>query len=152
MQHQFENLRKSRLLQLKLIDGLSIDQLNAIPDGFKNNIAWNIGHLVVTQQLLCYKNSGLPCKVSDEMIELYKKGSVPSVPVTSEEFEKIKTLFIDVVSQFEADYNAGVFKNYTSYTTSVNITLTDIDTAIDFNSFHEGIHLGVLLAIRKLVK
>ena len=152
MRHHFENLRKSRLLQLKVIDGLSIEQLNTIPSGFRNNIVWNIAHLVVTQQLLCYKNSGLRCNVSDEMIEQYKKGAVPSGPISLEAFEEIKSLFISLVSQFEADYTAGLFKTYTSYTTSVGITLVDIDTAIDFNAFHEGIHLGVLLAMRKLVK
>ena len=68
MNHQFVNLSKGRTLMLKIIDGLSIEQLNAIPEGFKNNIAWNIAHLVVTQQLLCYRLSGVPCLISDEMI------------------------------------------------------------------------------------
>lgn len=152
MHHHFENLRKSRLLQLKVIDGLSIEQLNTIPSGFKNNIVWNIAHLVVTHQLLCYKNSGVPSKVSEEMIAQYKKGTVPNGPITSEAFEEIKSLFISLVSQFESDYKSGLFKTYTPYTTSVDITLIDIDTAIDFNAFHEGIHLGVLLALRKLVR
>ncbi|WP_139957072.1 DinB family protein [Flavicella sediminum] len=151
MKHQFTYLNKGRALMLKLIDGLTIEQLNNIPKGFKNNIAWNIGHLVVTQQLLCYKLSGLPCAISEEMINAYRKGAAPEKVITAEEFDEIKALFVSLPVQFEKDYEAGIFKDYNEYTTSVDVTLSDIVSATGFNTFHEGIHLGVILALRKLV-
>lgn len=151
MKHNIESLSKGRALMLKLIEGLSIEQLNKIPEGSKNNIAWNIAHLVVTHQILCYKFSGLPCAVSDEMIDLYKKGTVPVKDVTTEEFETIKELFLSLPVQFEKDLNAGIFVDYTEYTTSVNVTLSDIESAATFNLFHEGIHLGAILGLRKQV-
>ena len=155
MEVQFTNLRKGRALTLKVIDGLTIEQLNTIPNGFKNNIAWNVAHLVVTQQLLCYRISGIPCLVSEEMIAKYRKGAAPSEEasekITESEFEAIKALFTSLPLKLEEDYKRGLFKEYSSYTTSVGVTLTDIDSAIQFNSFHEGIHLGVLLAMKKLV-
>lgn len=151
MEHVFDGLSKGRVLMLKLIDGLSIEQLNKIPEGSKNNIAWNIAHLVVTQQVLCYKLSGLACLIPDEMIGLYRKGTAPVNEVTKEEFDEIKELFISLALKFEEDYKKGVFQNYTEYTTSVNVTLTDIKSAATFNLFHEGIHLGALLGLRKLV-
>ncbi len=155
MQEQFTNLNKGRALMLKVIDGLSMEQLNTIPKGFKNNIAWNIAHLVVTQQLLCYRNSGLACSLSEEMISAYKKGAAPTFgedgKITEAEFENIKELFVSLPLKLEEDYKKGLFTAYISYTTSVGVTLTDIESAIAFNSFHEGIHLGVLLGMKKLV-
>ncbi len=151
MKHTIESLSKGRILLLKLIDRLTIEQLNKIPEGSKNNIAWNVAHLVVTQQLLCYKFSGLSCLISDEMIGGYKKGTAPVKDVTVEEFEKIKELLISLPTQFEKDYNAGKFVYYSEYTTSVDVTLSDIESAATFNLFHEGIHLGAILGLRKLV-
>ena len=148
---QFDILRQSRKLILKIIDGYSIEQLNLIPKGFKNNIAWNVAHLLVTQQLLCYNLSGLPMYVSEEMVALFKKGTTPEKAITSIEFEKIKEQFISIIDQFEKDYKEGVFKDFNEYTTSVNVTLKDIDSAIAFNDYHEGIHLGIILSLRKLV-
>ncbi len=149
--NQFNILRQSRKLIFKIIDGYSIEQLNFIPNGFKNNIAWNVAHLIVTQQLICYNLSGLPMHVTKEMVNLYKKGTVPEKEISSLEFEKIKEQFISIVDQFEKDYKEGIFKDFNEYTTSVNITLSDIDSAIAFNDYHEGIHLGIILSLRKLV-
>lgn len=151
MNYPFEILKKNRALILKITDDFTLDQLNKIPNGFGNNIIWNMAHLAAIQQILCYKLSGLPMHVSDDMAAKYMKGSRPNVDVTQEEVDEIKELFISLPNQFEKDYNANVFKEYEAYTTSLNVTLVDIDTAIAFNNFHEGIHLGVILALKKLV-
>lgn len=151
MNHQLDILTKSREFILKLIEGFTIDQLNKVPNGFNNNIVWNIGHLVVTQQLLCYKLSELPMAVSENMVLKYKKGTAPQGVVSNDEFEDIKKLFLNLTKQFEFDFSKGIFTSYQTYTTSVDVTLTDIDSALAFNNYHEGIHLGVILGLRKLI-
>lgn len=150
--NQVDVLVKGRALMLKLIGDYSLEQINKIPEGFSNNIGWNVAHLVVTQQLLCYKFSGLKVAVSKEMIERYKKGTAPNgYVIAQEEWTLIKDLFVQLPVQLEKDYNNKLFASYSEYTTSVDVTLDSIEKAIDFNNFHEGIHLGVLLTLRKLV-
>lgn len=151
MEKQLEILKKSRLLILKVIENLSIEQLNKIPEGFNNNIAWNISHLMVTQQLLCYKLSGLDCLISNEIIEKFQKGTSPNQFISSEEFSTIKELFLQLPNTFEEDFLQGKFKNYINYTTSVNVTLSSLNDAVIFNLLHEGIHLGIILQLKKLV-
>ncbi len=151
MNKQFEILDANRILILKIIEGLSIDQVNEIPKGFKNNIVWNVAHLVVTQQLLCYEKSGRSVLVSDQMIAAYKKGTVPNGVVSHEEFEQIKQKFIELPGVFRKDFESNLFKGYDSYTTSANVTLNNIHDALEFNSFHEGIHLGTIMSLKKLV-
>lgn len=151
MNKNFDTLKKSRILILKIIEGLSIDQLNKIPEGFKNNIAWNIAHLVVTQQLLCYKLAGLKCLISDEMITSFEKGTAPTYTISEAEFKEIKTLFLALPEKLTADYEKGIFTEYNEYTTSVAVTLKNINDALTFNLLHEGIHLGVILQLKKFV-
>ncbi len=148
MEKQFEILKANRLIILKVIENYSLEQLNKIPHGFKNNLAWNIAHLVVTHQLLCYKLSDLPLQIPNEMVEKYQKGTIPKSDVTKHEFDTIKTLFLSQVDKFEEDYNNNVFKTYSSYLTSPKVALNNIDDAIHFNNFHEGIHLGYILALK----
>jgi len=151
VQKHFEILKKSRQLILTIIKDLTIEQLNSIPSGFRNNIAWNIGHLVVTQQLLCYKLSGLKCAVSEEMITNFQKGTTPPYFIHSAEFKDISTQFLQLPEKLEQDFKDGIFKNYKEYKTSVHITLNSIGDGIVFNSYHEGIHLGIILQLLKLV-
>ena len=151
MNKQFEILKKSRALVLKKVDNLSIEQLHKIPEGFKNNIAWNVAHLVVTQQLLNYKLSGLNCLASDELIETYKKGTLPTETFSEEEFEEVKELLVGLPDTLQEDYEAGIFTEFNAYETSLGFTLDSIETAISFNNLHEGIHLGTIMALVKLV-
>ncbi len=151
MKTQFDILKKSRQLTLKAINGLTLEQLHTIPDGFKNNIAWNVAHLVVTQQLLQYKLSGLDCLVPDDLIEAHRKGTFPAKTFTEEEFEEVTDLLIGLPDTLEEDFNEGIFENYNAYETSTGFVLNSFETAIHFNNYHEGIHLGVILAIKKIV-
>tara|TARA_B110000211_G_C13711318_1_gene391860 strand:- start:87 stop:542 length:456 start_codon:yes stop_codon:yes gene_type:complete len=151
MKIQFDILRKSRGLVLKELGGLTLDQIHQIPEGFKNNIAWNVAHLVVTQQMLHYKLSGLNCLCPDDLIDGYKKGTAPTKTLTEEEFEEVKELLLGLPDTLEEDFEAGIFENYNEYPTSTGFVLTSIETAIAFNNFHEGIHYGIIRAIKKFV-
>ena len=151
MNKQFEALKKSRELVLKKIEGLSIEQLHKIPEGFNNNIAWNVAHLVVTQQLLHYKLSGLNCLVSDELIEKYKKGTVPTETFSEEELEEVKELLLGLPDTLKEDFEAGIFTEFNEYKTSTGFVLDSVKTAITFNNLHEGMHLGIIMALTKLV-
>ncbi len=151
METHFNILRVTRNNQLNLLNGLSLEQINLIPQGFKNNVAWNIAHNIVVQQLLIYRLSGVDVRISEEMINRYKKGTEVNFVINTSELEEIKGLLIKTVDWLEEDYNAGVFKGYTEYTTSYNITLNSTEEAIAFNNTHEGLHLGYAMALKKLV-
>mgnify|MGYP001547449540 CR=1 FL=1 len=151
MKTQFDILRKIRELVGKVINGLTLEQLHAIPEDFKNNIAWNVVHIVVTQQLLHYRLTGKDCLVSDEWIELYRKGTAPTKVMSQEEFDEVLALLKALPDTLEEDYNAGIFTEYTEYPTSTGFVLDSIDTAISFNNMHESLHLGVIMSLKKLV-
>ena len=149
MNWAFEITYKNRKIMASFLDAFSLDELNKIPNGFNNNIFWNIAHLVATQQLLVYGLSGLPMHVSDEFVEKYRKDSKPNSNTSQEEVDEVKDLLFSTLDKTKEDYHNGVFKDYKSYTTSTNSTLTTVEQAMEFNNFHEGIHLGYILAMKK---
>ena len=59
MDFTFQVLNNIRGIFKKIIENNSLKDLNKTPNGFNNNIIWNIGHVVVSEQLLAYKLSGL---------------------------------------------------------------------------------------------
>jgi hypothetical protein len=151
MQQTFDITRTSRKMVAPFLENYTLEQLNKIPDGYSNNLIWNIGHIVVVQQLLVYKLSGLPIAVSDEMIAKYMKGTKPEHIATQAEVDEIKALLFKTIDQTEADYNDKKFINYQEYLTSTGLVLKSTEEAMAFNNFHEGLHIGIMMSIRKFV-
>ena len=151
MNQLFTITETSRNMVSKILENHSLVQLNKIPEGFSNNLIWNIAHIVVTQQLLVYKLSGLPTVVSDEIIEKYKKGTKPEHDATQSEVDEIKSLLFITIKKTKEDYDNGIFKNYNEYPTSTGFILNNVEDAMAFNNFHEGLHIGILMSLRKFV-
>lgn len=143
---------QNRKILSKYLSELTDNQLYTIPKGFNNNIWWNIAHVVVTQQLLVYGLSGLPLNIDKEIVDSYRKGTYPKEKPNSEEVETIKKLLFVLPEQTREDYESNVFKSFKSYTTSAKVTLTNVNDAIAFNVFHEGLHLGSILALVRAIK
>jgi hypothetical protein len=153
MDFTFEILKNTRAIFSKIIETYPLKDLNKIPKGFNNNIIWNIGHIVVTEQLLAYKLSGLETSLSDTLINKYRKDSKPLGDVTQNEVNEIKALLFSTIEKTQTDYNNVVFKNYNAYTVSTTgNTLTNIDEALQFVLTHEGIHYGYILALIRAIK
>ncbi|WP_264553107.1 DinB family protein [Flavobacterium sp. N2038] len=151
MNSVFEVQKTIREILLKILDNHSLEQLNKIPEGFSNNLIWNVAHCVASQQVLIYKLSGLPTMVSEEFIAKYRKGTKPEGDVSQAEVDEIKTLLSSTFLQTINDFEKNIFVNYTEYTTSLGYTLKNIQGALDFNNYHEGIHTGIIMGIRKFV-
>src|SRR4051812_41978475 len=107
MEKQFEIIRKTRGMLLSIVEGLSSDQLNKIPEGFNNNIVWNTGHIVAAQQGICYRRAGLPLVIEGTMFEKYKPDSKPQGKASEEEVAQIKELLFSTIDNLQRDYERG---------------------------------------------
>ncbi len=128
---------------------LSLDQLNLIPTGFNNSVAWNMGHVLATQQVLLYGLSGLPTRVEGHWVERFRKGTRPDQPVSPQELDQLIDLLDQSVAWAKEDFERGVFTEFRPYTTSFGVQLTNIDEAVAYNNLHEGLHLGYVMAMKR---
>lgn len=151
MQQQLEITKTSRTIVSKFLENYTLDQLNKTPEGYSNNLIWNIAHIIVTQQLLVYKFSGLPMLVSDELVEKYKKGTKPEQGATQAEVAEIKSLLFSTIEKTKEDFDNTIFKSYTEYPTSTGFVIKNVDGAMSFNNFHEALHIGIMMSIRKFL-
>ncbi|HVS92360.1 MAG TPA: DinB family protein [Mucilaginibacter sp.] len=151
MNPQIDTLKKIRAFLLEGIKDLTTEQLNKIPEGFNNNIIWNLGHLVAAQQGMCYKRANLAPHISDEFWEKFRTGSKPSSYIGADEIAKIKNLLLHTMDELDADYNKGIFGNYTAWSTRYGVEIPSIEDALKFLPFHEGLHTGVISTMRKLL-
>lgn len=151
MEATFKILETNRNIYLKFLYDYSLEQLNRIPEGFSNNLIWIIGHIVVAQQGLVYRLSGLPTCISAEMTEKYKNGSKPDGKITQQEVDEIRKLLLSLPEQTKADFEAGKFQHFNEYQTQTGFHLGSFKDAMEFNNYHEGLHLGMMMQIRKFI-
>ena len=151
MESTFRTWETNRNIYLSFLENYNLEQLNTVPEGFSNNLIWNIGHIIAVQQGLVYSLSALPINISEEMKTTYQKGSYPTGNTTQAEVEEIKHLLISLIAKTKQDYADGKFISYNEYTTSTGFTLKSSEEAMEFNNYHEGIHLGCMLNIKKFI-
>lgn len=151
MNTTFEINQASRNSLLKFLENYTLEQLNTIPEGFSNNLIWNIAHIVVVQQMLVYNLSGLPMMVSAEMVDRYKRGTKPEHNVTQAEVDEIKSLLFTTLEKAKKDFSDEIFQNYTAFTTMTGFHVTSAKAAMEFNNYHEATHLGIMMQIRKFI-
>lgn len=152
MKNLLELTLKTRKAFYNILKNTPREELLKIPDGYNNNIWWNIAHIVSTQQALVYGLSGRQILIPQELKDNFKKGTVPDGSATDAEIEQVKGLLFSTIEKSIEDYENGLFKNFKEYPTSAGITLMSLEDAISFNLFHEGLHLGTIFSLQKAVK
>lgn len=151
MEATFRIWETSRSIYLKFLENYSLEQLNTIPAGMSNNLIWNIGHVIVSQQKLVYALSGLPMYIPDSLFEKYQNGSRPDGKTTQVEVDEIKKLLSEMVEKTKSDFENGIFKEFHPYKTKTGFYLGTLKEAIEFNNYHEGIHLGIMMSVKKFL-
>jgi len=133
-----------------LVKDLTQEQWFAQPEGFANNIAWNIGHLVMAQQGLVYARLGLQANFPKGATAMYSPGTSPadweSQPNTGELLQQ----FIDNAQKMADDVAAGLFDNLELPEESPipqTAPAESVEHAMIFNQHHEGMHLGVIVSL-----
>ena len=149
MNFHFDNHQQIRKNLFDVLKNTSKKDLLTIPDGFNNNIYWNLAHCVATQQLLCYYLSGNSFRIDKYWVENYKKGTFAKFEVSDSELEDLGFLLKETAKVMVKDFDNGYFTEYTPYQTSFGIDLKNINDAIVFNNLHESLHFGYILAQRR---
>ncbi|MGB5359444.1 DinB family protein [Eudoraea sp.] len=151
MEKIFDITLQNRKILYKILKRTPPELLFEIPEGYRNNIWWNIAHIVATQQILVYKFSNLPTRIDDSLVQKFRKGTLPDISPTDEELDHIAAFLLSTAEWAQEDYENGVFKEYNEYKTSTKVILRNVEDALSYNLYHEGLHLGVILSLEKIL-
>lgn len=138
-------------LLMRSIDGLSDAQLTTVPAKMKNNILWNAGHVAQVMTSLVHRPAGRDMIVPKEWAPMFKNGSSPAdwaaVPNCAEVVETLK----GAVPKALEDLKSGALDAYNAFDLFPGFRIASAENALIFHAFHSGIHLGMILNLKKLV-
>ena len=153
MTKQFDILRMYRAGLLNIVKDLPIEMLNEIPKGFNNNLIWNLGHVLVTQQMLCYRLPQLPMALAleEDFIKRYVRGTKPETFIEEVEINFITEALMKTLETMENEHQQGFFNDYKPFNLRANLELTTVNDAFLFNLSHEALHYGAAIALKKIL-
>lgn len=145
------NFRKYLLTQ---INGLSVEDLNYVPENHNNNIIWNLGHLNAVVQALCYRSSQLPLRIDDPYFASFLPGTSPNHYIVLTEIDIIKQQLITSIAGLNKDLEKGLFTTYhpvEKVKTVYDIDITTIDDALKYIIHHEGVHYNAIMQLKRII-
>ncbi|MDR6551542.1 DinB family protein [Paenibacillus qinlingensis] len=145
---QLEFIRKSTI---KAVEGLSEDTIDAMPEGFNNNIRWNLGHIIFVQEKFAFHFIGEPLQVPENFERLFAKGTKPAD--WNEELPSLETLLALLVEQpkriqsiLHDRLDESVAK---PFTTGNGLLLTTIGEFLNYTLYHEGMHFNSITLLKR---
>lgn len=147
MNQYLEKLQQNRNAILEMTNALSVEQFNFIPEGYHNNIIWNLGHMITVSENLLSKNSDFVLPVHKFDITLFGKNKKPERPVSSEEISLIKEALLQTVRLFEQSAHIDDSRTMEIGGGSQKITVG----VLQFLLFHDGMHINTIEKLLQLV-
>lgn len=155
---QFETLKSQTMITRGKIASLAranSARADVIPAGWNNNLRWHIGHLVVTPRRLTSLMLGEPLGLPEEYNAWFAKGTGPrdwgSAPVPP--LEQLVAEMTTEMDKVFAEMAPRLSERYPQdYETTVGIVLRSPGDGLTMSFLHDGIHLGLLLALNRALK
>ena len=120
------------------------------PEGFTNNVAWNVGHLVLAQQGLCYQRCGVTPPIGmeklGEMRKMYGGGTSPADWDENPDTDELLKMLTELPAHMTEDIAAGKFDGYEKPEPQEGRfpPPDSVLHAFIFNQYHEGLHAGTI--------
>lgn len=135
----------------KSCDGLSDAQLLKTPPGLRNNILWNMGHLIVDNSDMLYRPAGLEPPHPESFTPRFAAGTSPGEWPEPPSPAAVKSVFADLPRRLKDDVASGRFQSFKATAVVSGWPVNDFDETLVYVAVHTGIHLGVIMTLRRLV-
>ncbi|MCF2943307.1 DinB family protein [Paenibacillus tarimensis] len=148
MEHYlFGQMAFVRSQTLRAAGAVTEEIADQIPEGFRNSIRWNLGHIYVIAERFYFQYLGLPMRMPEGFRDQFDNGTSPlnqspaSVPSLAEltellgnQEERLRQLLSNRMQE----------QLVPPFTTSLGLTLGTPEQFVSFTLFHEGMHLATI--------
>ncbi|MGI8384121.1 DinB family protein [Robertmurraya sp. P23] len=150
----FKQLRFVRDNTIGHVAEMNDESSLSIPEGFNNNIKWNLGHIYVVQEKFAFHFTGEEMKIPDQFTELFSPGTKPRD--WGEEVPPIHELILLLENQVRRIEQVLKFRIKEAveqpYTTSTGLTLSTVEEFLSFCLYHEGMHFDTIKSIKRIIQ
>ena len=147
----FNQLKVVRTNTVDLVKGLSEGQVNSVPEGFNNNILWNLGHIYLVQELFAFAFIPEPMLSPDGFSDLFGRGTKPSDwKVQPPTLPELIQLLEDQTSRIEEKLNSRLDEVVAKpFAMPSGLILKTVGEFLTFSMYHEGMHFQTINILKR---
>lgn len=147
----FQQLRFIRMRTLAALDATSEEMADVMPEGFANNIRWNLGHIYVTQEKLAYSFLNESPYLPDHYLDLFNARTNPTMwEVEAPSLSSLRSLLAEQLDRLEETFRGRLSeKGEKPFRLGENFEFTTLGEVLSFMSWHEGLHQGTITSLKR---
>lgn len=131
-------MRTYRMELLQLAKSFTEEEADIIPQGFRNNLRWNLGHVFLDQFLWIQALTKEEAPIPNGFKNWFSYGTTPT------DFTANTPAFTHLLSLLQAQ-PGQIFERYAA----IDMGMETIEQVLIRTIFHEGMHLQAILDIKK---
>ncbi|MFC7395406.1 DinB family protein [Scopulibacillus cellulosilyticus] len=145
----FKQLETVRNSTLDLLESIPESDWDVIPQGFRNNIRWNAGHIVTILDLFASGLRSISPNLPERYLAYFAKDTSPAdwtdqPPAKEEIIQLLKEQPGWIRTACEGKLDEKLPKPFKGFET--------IGEVLSFGIFHDGLHTGIINAQSKVIK
>ncbi|MEH7226768.1 DinB family protein [Bacillus sp. JJ1566] len=145
----FKQLETYRKEILDSLNGISADAAEIVPNKFKNNIRWNMGHIYLDQYLWIEALTKEKTEVPDIFRNWFSYGTTPvHFSAETPSYIELKKLLKEQPFKLRENYGHRLEEEYPS----TEMGMRTIEQVLIRTIFHEGMHLQAINDIKKCLQ
>lgn len=142
----FEQLRTYRSELLSIVEGLSDAEVDKVPEGFNNNIRWNLGHVLVDQYLWIWVLTKEDMLIPPGFNEWFGFGTGPShFTDATPKLSALVELLKEQPYLIQERYHGKMEEEFAP----TEMGMSTIEQVLIRTIFHEGLHIGAIQALKR---
>jgi hypothetical protein len=139
-----------RKVTLKVLKDVTEEMADIVPEGFNNSIRWNIGHIFIDQYMWLYFKIPDELKLPDQYKELFGFGTKPADwKIQPPSLEELKALLRQQPVHIRQTFGHRLDEKLIEPT---ELGMSTIGEVIPRTLYHEGLHVGTILSIKKVIQ
>ncbi|MFC0216653.1 DinB family protein [Paenibacillus chartarius] len=141
-----------RAITLTAFDHLDEELADRQPAGFPNNIRWNLGHILITQEQLATHFAGMEPQLPPEYLRWFGNKTKPSdwtetTPTLQELKHRLQIQTAYICDKLGPRLDDPALKPFVR----LGREMTTIGEVLTHSLYHEGLHQGAILGLRKAI-
>ncbi|GJM76913.1 formate dehydrogenase [Paenibacillus macerans] len=145
----FEQLNTYRSELLGVVEDITAEEADIVPEGFNNNIRWNLGHVLLDQYLWIHALTKEDIPIPLKFNEWFGFGTNPSHFTEGTPSLGELTKLLRQQPQLIREQNENRMEQPFPPT---GMGMHTIEQVLVRTIFHEGMHLGAILAIKRQLR